>query len=264
MRQRTGRAASSCPPSTSAQASRAVQGDLGVSSVEDTPIFDELRRRSHIRSAHHDTAERIDKDDDPTVKPVVDRNPPPRGSPPAMIIVAGGRGVGKTAFVGSVSEVALLNTEVWRTKAECVDPVEPQLRKTTADVVDFGRITLQPDLVLYLFSTVEQPRYHFGGALGAVVLVNSRQIQESFAAISYFEKNSDLPFIVAINMFDGQLPHDLDEVREALALAPDVPLTTCDARDPESTAKTLQELVYYMMKLSNSRDRQRPENCDRR
>ena len=259
MRQRTGRAASSCPPSASAQASWTVRGDLGVSSVEDTPIFDELRR-SHIRSARHDTAERID-DDDPVVKPLVDRNPPLRGSPPATIIVAGGRGVGKTTFVASVSEVALLDTEVSRTKTECVDPVEPQLGKTTAEVMDFGRITLQPDLVLYLFATVEQPRYRFGGALGAVVLVNSRQIQESFAAISYFEKNSNLPFVVAINMFDGQLPHDLDEVREALALAPDVPLTTCDARDPGSTAKTLQELVHYTMSLSNSSHRQRPENC---
>ncbi len=231
-------------------------------SVEDTPIFDELTRCSHIGSGRSATAERTDNDDKPAVEPVVDRNSAPRGSSPATIIIAGGCGVGKTTFVGSVSEVALLDAEVGTaTAGKGVVTADPQVRKTTTRVMDFGRITLHPDLVLYLFATAEQPRYQFGGALGAVVLVDSRQIQASFAAINYFENDSDIPFIVAINMFDGQLPHDLEEVREALALAPDVPLTTCDARDPGSTAKTLQELVSYTMNLTNSGDRHRPENC---
>ena len=178
----------------------------------------------------------------------------------AKIVVAGGFGVGKTTSVGSVSEIAPLNTEAWMTETgEGVDPVDPRSGKTTTTVaMDFGRITLHPDLVLYLFGTPGQARFWFlwddlcRGALGAVVLVDTRRIEESFAAINYFENDSDVPFIVAVNLFDGRLTHDLDEVREALALAPEVPLMTCDARDPGSTAKALQELVSYTMRLTVS------------
>jgi signal recognition particle receptor subunit beta len=178
----------------------------------------------------------------------------------AKIVVAGGFGVGKTTSVGSVSEISPLNTEAWMTEAgDGVDPVDPRSGKTTTTVaMDFGRITLHPDLVLYLFGTPGQARFWFlwddlcRGALGAVVLVDTRRIEESFAAVNYFENDSEVPFIVAVNMFDGRLTHDLDEVREALALAPEVPLTTCDARDPGSTAKALQELVSYTMNLTVS------------
>ncbi len=178
----------------------------------------------------------------------------------AKIVVAGGFGVGKTTSVGSVSETPPLNTEAWMTEAgEGVDPVDPDGGKTTTTVaMDFGRITVQPDLVLYLFGTPGQARFWFlwddlcRGALGALVLVDTRRIEDSFAAINYFENDSDIPFIVAVNMFDGRLAHELEEVREALALTPEVPLMTCDARDPGSTAKALQELVSYTMNLTVS------------
>ena len=187
------------------------------------------------------------------------------GSPPegdlltisAKIVVAGGFGVGKTTFVGAVSEVPPMSNEAWMTEAgEGVDDLPPGTKSTTTVAMDFGRITLRPDLLLYLFGTPGQARFWFlwddlsRGALGAVVLVDTSRIDESFAAINYFENDSELPFVVAVNQFEGKPVQDLDEVREALALDPSVPLVTCDARDRASTIATLTELVGHTLSLA--------------
>lgn len=195
--------------------------------MDGTPIFDELRGLFGRPPDWLDTSGTPDAD----LRAETEPSSPEAGGPPVRIIVTGGRGVGKTTFVGSVSDLGPLNVE---------------------SATDFGRITLHPDLVLHLFGTSEPARSGFRGALGAVVLVDIRQIEDTFATISYFESASDVLFIVAVNVFDGELCHELDEVREALALSPDVPLTTCDARDPVSAAKVLRELVSYTMKAGAS------------
>lgn len=176
----------------------------------------------------------------------------------AKIVIAGGFGVGKTTLVRSISEVPPLNTEAWMTEAsEGIDDLSMSGAKSTTTVaMDFGRISLFPDLVLYLFGTPGQSRFWFlwddlsRGALGAVVLVDSRRLDQSFAALNYFENDSTVPYIVAVNRFEGKLWHDVEEVREALALRPDIPLVTCDARETASTAQVLRDLVVHTMSLA--------------
>ncbi|MEU4667338.1 ATP/GTP-binding protein [Amycolatopsis sp. NPDC023774] len=171
------------------------------------------------------------------------------------VLIAGGFGVGKTTMVGSVSEVAPLRTEeVITTASEGVDDLSGVEQKTTTTVaLDFGRITINPDLILYLFGTPGQDRFWFmwdelaEGALGAVVLADTRRLESCFAAVDFFERRG-LPFIVGVNCFDGAYRYGTEEVRAALDLDPDVPLLLCDARERESTKQVLTILMEHVMK----------------
>src|SRR5499427_10048811 len=175
------------------------------------------------------------------------------------IVVAGGFGVGKTTFVGSVSEITPLTTEAVMTVASTdVDDLSHVPDKNTTTVaMDFGRITLEKDLVLYMFGTPGQHRFWFmwddliQGAIGAVVLVDTRRLADSFPAVDYFE-TAGLPFIVAINGFDGDFPHAVQDVQEALSVSPHVPVIQCDARERRSTKSTLISLVEHAMAMQLS------------
>ncbi|GAA1789589.1 ATP/GTP-binding protein [Planosporangium flavigriseum] len=170
------------------------------------------------------------------------------------ILIAGGFGVGKTTMVGSVSEIRPLQTEEVLTSASVgVDDMSGIEGKTTTTVaMDFGRITFEDNVVLYLFGTPGQNRFWFLwdelvlGALGAVVLADTRRLEDSFQSIDYFERRGT-PFVVAVNCFQDAERYGDDEVREALDLDPDVPLLLCDARDRESSKLVLITLVQHVI-----------------
>ncbi|MFE9322553.1 ATP/GTP-binding protein [Nocardia sp. NPDC052278] len=180
------------------------------------------------------------------------------------MLVAGGFGVGKTTMVSAISEITPLRTEELVTALSVgVDDLAGVENKTTTTVaLDFGRITIDPDLVLYLFGTPGQERFWFlwdelsRGALGAVVLADTRRLESSFASVDFFERRG-LPFVVGVNHFDGTPHYSPDEVRIALDLAADVPVMRCDARDRESAKGVLLSLLEYLVDLTQCRNHMR-------
>jgi uncharacterized protein len=178
----------------------------------------------------------------------------PRKAASTKIVIAGGFGVGKTTLVASVSEIVPLRTEALVTnESEGVDDLAAVPTKATTTVaMDFGRLTLAEDLVLYLFGTPGQRRFWFmwddlcRGAIGAIVLVDTARLDESFSPLDYFESKG-LPFIVAVNQFDGTTEYELDEVAAALALRPEVPIIRVDARDRGSAKQALVRVTEYAL-----------------
>src|SRR5215467_7796333 len=175
---------------------------------------------------------------------------------PVKIVIAGGFGVGKTTAVSAISEIPVLTTEVAMTEVAAeIDRTGLVPEKTTTTVaLDFGRLTIDDDIMLYLFGTPGQDRFGFmwneltEGAIGALVIVDTRRLDDCYPAVDYFEQ-AKLPFVVAVNRFDGLLAHDLEDVRWALAVKPETPLITFDARERTS----IRDALLVVLRLALDR-----------
>jgi signal recognition particle receptor subunit beta len=195
-------------------------------------------------------------DSKPSADPV---SGPPRPPVPVKIVIAGGFGVGKTTAVSVISEIPPLTTEAAITSvaAEIDRTGQVPAKTTTTVALDFGCITIDDELKLYLFGTPGQDRFGFMwhdiayGALGALVIVDSRRIDDCYPAVDYFEKVG-LPFVVAVNLFDGVLTHDLADLRWALAIDAAIPLITFDARDRISVRDALLSVLRHTLERTGA------------